>query len=528
MLYSSGEGGTNFTLPCNPYEKFDITISCTKDGEHKGDAYLSATCLYVRREIRQLSDADLDAAINAMYAIWSHSESEGQEKYGEDFHAIDWFAGMHLFNSAWKDGDHFHEGLGFLPQHIKSTNLFEKAMQAVDRSVTLFYWDFTMDNQEGLNLRDSPMFTEKTFGEIREPADSYWGWTYRNDSIYSASIKNGLWEKLRSIENPYNDIPNGFGYMRAPWNMNPSPYVSRFTPTDTEVPGCSSYYSWLGNDDFSTFMKDAGYGPHGSTHGSIGSLYGCDAMDELREAGVIESEDKQLTICSKWGFYIKELYRGNYIKPDKDCTADSSLSFDGVECGFQCVSSMSDSLLSFLKEEISLKNYVPSDIGLEGWTKFADFICTGNGYKLFVGDHLESASPHDPSFWPIHPTQDRLLQLKYMTGGFAAFTWPTDVSFGGDYVCNHANCYDYNNWDSNTKGFKNECCYGHFEDDQMLDFISGNRSKYYGQTNKEILDSIDPVTSYSQTYVYADFSFDHCTGQDFDSLISTLYTEHKR
>ena len=30
--------------------------------------------------------------------------------------------------------DHIHEGLGFLPQHIKLTNMFEVAIQAVDPS----------------------------------------------------------------------------------------------------------------------------------------------------------------------------------------------------------------------------------------------------------------------------------------------------------------------------------------------------------------------------------------------------------
>ena len=45
---------------------------------------------------------------------------------------------------------------------------------------------------------------------------------------------------------------------------------------------------------------------------------------------------------------------------------------------------------------------------MEAWV---EFVCDGDGYKVFAGDHLESASAADPSFWPIHPTLDRLLQV---------------------------------------------------------------------------------------------------------------------
>ena len=40
--------------------------------------------------------------------------------------------------------------------------------------------------------------------------------------------------------------------------------------------------------------------------------------------------------------------------------------------------------------------------------------------QVFVGDHLESATAVDPSFWEIHPTMERLLHAKLMAGGFAS------------------------------------------------------------------------------------------------------------
>jgi hypothetical protein len=83
--------------------------------------------------------------MDAMYTLWSVDEDEGQALYGDSYHSSAYFASAHDFNAAQQDADHIHEGLGFLPQHIKLTNMFEEAVQAVDPSVALPYWDFTID-----------------------------------------------------------------------------------------------------------------------------------------------------------------------------------------------------------------------------------------------------------------------------------------------------------------------------------------------------------------------------------------------
>lgn len=55
------------------------------------------------------------------------------------------------------------------------------------------------------------------------------------------------------------------------------------------------------------------------------------------------------------------------------------------------------------------------------------------------GDHIESASPADPSFWVIHPTLERLLHAKLLSGGFADESWAVDQT--NDFVCsNHGLC----------------------------------------------------------------------------------------
>jgi len=49
-----------------------------------------------------------------------------------------------------------------------------------------------------------------------------------------------------------------------------------------------------------------------------------------------------------------------------------------------------------------------------------------------------------------------------------------------------------------------ECCRGHYEFDQLMDFTSGNKSAGIGPTNREVLDGINSGSnSYSMSYMYS-------------------------
>ena len=516
----NADKSTTVNVACSPYDEFDISISqVSSEGEVLRKATGSAVCMYVRREIRGLSDDDLDKTMDAMYTLWSVDEEEGQELYGENYHPASYFAAAHDFNAAQQDADHIHEGLGFLPQHIKLTNMFEVAVQAVDPSVALPYWDFTIDVSEDKTIYESVIFSSRTFGSISKPKDEYWGFTYANDKLEDTKIQDGRWKDLKAeLNTRYPGLSNGFGYMRGPWNMNPSPYITRFSAYSPTLPSCSDYYGGLGLPGFIDFLESAPYGSHASTHGVIGAVWGCDKMDTLREQGIIKDEDSQLAICKKWGFYMKELYRANYLSPRTDCTVTDYTEEEGVDCGFTCNDDTYDYFIQELKSTIQ-GSYLSSDITEEGWETWRDFICEGDSSKIFVADHLESASPYDPSFWPIHPTQERLLQIKYMIGSFANEDWPTDSV--NSYVCDKASCYES---EYGNKDVYDGCCYGHYEYDQLLDFVNGDKDNGYGPTNHEILKGTNPTNSdYSMTYIYDDFDWDHCE-EDFDSLIESTFS----
>jgi len=122
-LYTDGyKTSQTIKIACEPLEdEYFITVnelsSASDTVLRTSSGY--ALCMYVRREIRTLTEADRDATMDAMYTMWSTNEADGQKEYGADYHSSTFLLEFHFFNAAWQDGDHIHEGNGFLPQHIK-------------------------------------------------------------------------------------------------------------------------------------------------------------------------------------------------------------------------------------------------------------------------------------------------------------------------------------------------------------------------------------------------------------------------
>jgi hypothetical protein len=262
----------------------------------------------------------------------------------------------------------------------------------------------------------------------------------------------------------------------------------------------------------------------------------CDLFDDLLDAGYLIDEQAKLNLCKNWIFYLKELYRAAILVPKTSCTtADETGAYSTARehqnCGFECVPDMANILLLQLKTSVLNSDYEVIDtetMPAEGYSAWKSCICDGEGFKIFGGDHLESASPADPSFWPIHPTLERLLHAKMMANGFDTLTFPSDPV--NDYVCNKPTCYDVDqdNSDDARSGWGqwSTCCYGHYGDDQLLDAGNADRTRGVGPTNNEIIAWNNPTQdSYANDYIYDGFSWDHCTesGYDFVALLASQY-----
>jgi len=292
--------------------------------------------------------------------------------------------------------------------------------------------------------------------------------------------------------------------MRAPWNLNPSPYVSRYPLIETTasigefyMPTCTDHYDALQYDDRMDFYLESSFDPHGTLHILEGGFYGCDLLQPLVDAGFITDYN---SVCYFWVFTLKELYRAGYITPKKSCEVGDSL--ESTNCGYTCAN----------EEKVYSKILTMVGIGINKTAEgvddaFTSFVCGGDGGRIFPGDHLESASPADPSFWVIHPTLERLMHAKLFAGGFQTSNeWPTNSR--SDYVC-----------------AKSSSCYGHYQDDQMYDGLAGSTNAFFGPTNRETESATDSMaTTYSMPYVYDNFDWDHCD-EDYTSLINDLHQD---
>lgn len=69
-----------------------------------------------------------------------------------------------------RDSDHFHEGLGFLSQHLKVTRRLEESLQSMDPWIAAPYWDPTIDMKlvssgKIKHQLDTVLWTRDFFGE---------------------------------------------------------------------------------------------------------------------------------------------------------------------------------------------------------------------------------------------------------------------------------------------------------------------------------------------------------------------------
>jgi len=115
-----------------------------------------------------------------------------------------------------------------------------------------------------------------------------------------------------------------------------------------------------------------------------------------------------------------------------------------------------------------------------------------------IGDGLESASPADPIFWPIHPTVERLFVWKMLNGGLDEYEWAEDniIPAGMDHTC-----------------------YLHGPNDRMpwkLMMDTGSKRVQKTYSNKEMFSATNPIGDFKMPYVYDNFEWPHCIDEGFD------------
>lgn len=273
-------------------------------------------------------------------------------------------------------------------------------------------------------------------------------------------------------------------------------FVSFCRPTHIKPfrPDCETHFKSTQGENLTESWYDwvwfIGYSPHGPVHSWVGGVGGeCDTWSELvnkTDGSVTETQVRELKHAS---FNIlKNSYRFNVFDMPSVCTADTPQE----ECIWTCKDSAYDENSDLAGYISTYSSVNTSDLKVLGHVVHA--LCTT---PFYPGDHLESASPVEASFWPIHPTIDRLLQYKELVKPFNDTTWEDYNNSASRYNClsyTRSNCdghhaYDLTFWESVTYN----------ESD-------GTYTRSY-KSNQEVRDALRPGSGYQMSYIYDNFDW---------------------
>ena len=139
--------------------------------------------------------------------------------------------------------------------------------------------------------------------------------------------------------NPYSTkypvLKNAYGFLRSNWNLNPSPYISRYSPVRWPMANCYHFQQLLAEASVTGFTNHAPYLPHGSIHVNIGGIFGCELLKSLVARQHIIGEHNLHRVSVNWSFQIKELYRKMIITFPDRCKY-SLLTPKNVSCKYRC------------------------------------------------------------------------------------------------------------------------------------------------------------------------------------------------
>ena len=103
--------------------------------------------------------------------MWEIEGVDGRRKYSSKYISSKELLALHGTNSALRDNDHFHNGAGFLAQHLRLDTMVLESVQSIDPRVSTPYWDWTIemamvDAGELESRFESPLWTAEWFGSL--------------------------------------------------------------------------------------------------------------------------------------------------------------------------------------------------------------------------------------------------------------------------------------------------------------------------------------------------------------------------
>ena len=521
-----GLSGANVSFVFTSVGEWDVElVETSARGQTWATSRGVVVAKYVRRELRSLDDADREAFLAALHTIYSLSSDEGKQKYGESYEGIAYFARIHLYGAAARDCDHWHDDAGLMVHHMAFTLQLERGLQAIDPSLAVPYWDYTIDAFEyGDGWEDSPVFGESWFGSAAPGGAHH-------------VVETGRWAYTRLLDaasgaRDYSSITNPYGVLRSPWNTNPHAYLTRTAAVFrykgagyTTFPGCAEFHECFNHRSLSGLNECLNGYTHGPVHIMLGGQWNGEAT-RTATISAYQAERIQLLI-------FKVLWRMGFAECPHSCGNGTSASLGTVDaCRCSCPAAVRKAhgtdlyriatnvtgLLHWVYAVAGGRVYLDEPTGKYGivgadgdkfdaaleelWDGFCD--------PGHVGELYTSNAPADPLFWPIHTTAERLLAwrrvLSHHGKGHLNQSWgyehPSNTPSDFGRVCD---------WAEMTAGqMLPECrratCKGHNPDDRVPGLEEF--------TNQQFYDFMDPY-NIELPYLYDTFDWPHCDAQNY-------------
>lgn len=533
-------------------------IALDDQGVIEGSSEGTLLVRYVRREIRDLTAEDRNRYLDALHVMWEVEGNDGRQQFTDKYISSNELLALHGTNSALRDNDHFHNGAGFLAQHLRLDTMVLESVQSIDPRVSTPYWDWTVemaqvDAGELESPFESPLWTAEWFGSLNYALDPvvvgpHYGLSateFFDRGFETWAIQDGRWafSKVRKFKDsdPDRDMypRNSYGFLRSPWNNNPSPYVTRVNfayVKDAVDAGLSPVKSWPTCSDLYAFMRPAttavAFMTHledMTVHANIHQALGGTILDVASTETLLDAfesvEIEGYTSCYQT---VSERHMWRMYLSDFPDSCDDSHSEGVLNCQLTCKDLPDDDVQLEKIGAWAVDHYacwnVMGDVDALSYADQATpaalkrvgrAICSTTFIK---GEHLEASGTTDPSFFIVHPSLGRYYQMKKIMAlqepGTFVDDW-AEADYGeGSCLPATGECLVASDRDQPSS----ECCAGHYRYSTF--FKDKMRTPAAGATltNGGVMDAADPSNAGPDNLVFQHLRFDHCE-DDFAALL---------
>mmetsp|Transcript_13049 Transcript_13049/g.16736 ORF Transcript_13049/g.16736 Transcript_13049/m.16736 type:complete len:694 (+) Transcript_13049:149-2230(+) len=259
-----------FTRPGKLY-----TVKVVEEGGANRSFEFEVICKYVRREIRDLTDEDRETFLNALHTFYTIPLEEGRSKYGERFINSKKLTLKHVQQYATPDGSFcspWHHGMTFMNGHMAFALWTEQALQLIDPTIALPYWDYVKDSEEyGNGFEESEIFTDDYMGV-------YMSYPFKS---------SGRWEDLsvstvESESDKYHIRWNSYGVVTDWYNNNNETVLTRsnlmcgLKMSLVTMPDCRDLHDVLKSFSLESAYNEFELEIHdGGLHSLLGGFFNC-------------------------------------------------------------------------------------------------------------------------------------------------------------------------------------------------------------------------------------------------------------